>query len=311
MGRKLPDTCKTAEHAHRARGVVASHALVVAFAFVACAVDDRPLALHPGLQLFGAGQGGTSDVPGAGGTSDGESGGLAGQAGQTATGGSGDLGVGGSEKAGTAGMSGGTAATGAISGGAAGNGGTSGLSSGGMGALFGPCPDLDGDGVGDCMETVITNAAFDSDTSGWSSDTNVSLIWIVEDAGGQTKSGSLGVTNTYEATQDGTLMVGARQCQPINGASVYDFFVQVSVPAEAPDTRGGFQIILFDGPKCTGNILDARTSNLTQGSAWQLAYLTYLTPTDSKSVAYRLVSVKPFVQPPVTVLFDNVLMRSD
>jgi hypothetical protein len=223
------------------------------------------------------------------------------------------LGSGGTVQGGTTGLGGGTGGSGGDSNGGsttlagAGSGGTQ----GGTGGVSGRCPDLDDNGVLDCDETLIHNASFDVDTTGWSAETNVSLEWISTDAEGRTDSGSLGLSDTFEMMQDGSLMVGAHQCQPVNEASVYRFITQISVPGDAPDTRAGFQILLYDGPECTGMTLDTQTSVLTQGSGWQLADLTYQTPTTAKSVGLRLVSVKPFGDPPVTVLFDNVLMHAD
>lgn len=320
MPRKLVDARHRGERGASERGVRARAYRAVelvccsSLLLAGCPVDDRALGAHAGLEFVQGGDGGSGDALGTdeGGarSASGGTGGVeeaSGEAGQLEPGAGGESGSG--EAQGASGGTGGT--TGGTGGG---TGGTSavGAGTGGSAGFMGHCPDLDGNGVSDCDETVITNAAFDTDASGWTSETNVSLEWVANDAGGVSDSGSLGVSNTLEVTQDGSLMVGAHQCQPVNGATVYDFRTQISVPDEAPDTSGGFQITLFDGPKCTGNTLDTRSSeSFTQGSAWKVAELTYLTPTVAKSVSLRLVSIKPFVQPPVTVLFDNVLMHAD
>lgn len=286
-------------------------ACVCSLALTGCPVDDRSLGHHAGLEFIevGGDSGAAATDGGTGGAGIGGTGvePSSGQAGQLA-GGTGDQSGSGGAPAGASGAGGAVLGSGGASfGGRAG----AGAAQGGAGAFSGACPDLDDDGVPDCTQTQITNAAFATDAAAWTPEPGVTLAWVSADAGGASDSGALGVTDSVQKDQDGSLMTGATQCQAVTGGGVYRFTTEVSVPNDAPNTSAGFQIIVSDGPRCTGTTLDTRTSMLARGSAWQLGDITYRTPTSAQSVNVRLVSVKPFADPPVTVLFDNVLMHPD
>jgi len=251
--------------------------------------------------------GGGSDDAGSGNDSNGGDGALGGTGGTgpvggggSGTGGSGTSGSGTGDEAGSDGLpQGGTSG----SGGSCGCGGTS----GGAGAPDLRCPDLDGNGVLDCDETLVKNAAFDKDTVGWSIETGSELAWENEDGWDHDDSGALGVTNQVVETIEGNSLTGARQCFPVSGAAVYTFAVQISMPDYAGETKAGMQLNLFDNDACAGELLDHPTTNWVKGSAWNVAQITYLTPAKAKSAMLRLVAMKPFRQAPVAVLFDNVL----
>lgn len=110
---------------------------------------------------------------------------------------------------------------------------------------------------------------------------------------------------TTVAEQDGSVMLGARQCFPASGGTVYHYAVEISVPDEE-GMRAAFQVITYDNPACTGAVLDTVNSSYIEGAHWNLTELTYLTPSKAKSMALRLVSIKPFRLDPVPVLFDSI-----
>jgi hypothetical protein len=271
---------------------------------------------------------------------------VGGQAGEGAEGGAESGGVGGTQgdggdgaeaasgPAGTTGSagrgSGGTGASGASSGAggtkagsggrAAGNGGRSGgtacgagkscAGGGGTGGLIqGRCPDLDSDGVLDCEETVVQNPSFDLNPDSWMPESNLGLSWSDVDALGRDDSGSLGASNQFQTDLDGNMMVGARQCLAITPGVVYHYFLQASVPEEGIGTQAGLQVIFYDNVQCTGSTLDVAASSLVDGDDWSVASVTYPTPWGAKSAAVRLIVIKPYRQPPVVTLFDNVLVQ--
>jgi hypothetical protein len=247
-----------------------------------------------------AGSGGDTDG------GDGTMGGIAGSGTPVAVGGSG--GNGGSS--GNAGP-GEAGSDGIPHGGMGGAGGSCGCSGSAGTPIDLRCPDLDGNGVLDCDETLVKNASFDEDATGWSLETGSELAWEDKDGWDHDDSGSLGVTNQVVETIEGNALTGARQCFPVSGGTVYTFAVQISMPDYAGDTKAGMQLNLFDNAACAGNLLDHPTTNWVKGSAWNVAQITYLTPPKAKSAMLRLVAMKPFRQTPVAVLFDNVLGHTE
>jgi hypothetical protein len=274
----------------------------------ACSVDERQL---DGLKV--------TIIPTAGYANGGEGGSTAGSApsgsaGMASGGGGFGGGVGGNTGGAVGGGSGGTGATSAT-GGTDRFGGTGGApsESGGSAGAGEPerCPDLDDNGVLDCDETILKNPAFDRDVESWSNDVDMDLAWEDADATGQDASGALGATSEFRLDQDGSKLLGARQCVPVAPARVYEFGAQIFVPEDAGETRATVQLLVYDGPSCSGDIVDNKMSSDLVGASpdWQPARLTYLTPTSAKSINLRLISIKLFREDPVTVLFDNVLVH--
>lgn len=278
---------------------------------VACPVDER--ALQP-IQV----------VPTTGGSSGNNASG-AGEAGASGDAGQGDGGA----EAGGGGTSGSSASGGSANAGSAGKGGSSG--SGGSSSPAGgnagkagsagvcgtggvpeqPCPDLDVNGVLDCEETLAQNATFDANADAWQADPSVATGWENADAHDNEDSGALALENQNEDDRDGGTILGVRQCLEATAGVFYRVAVEVSVPETAPATQGGFQLIVYDEPACAGSIVTSVSSNLVRGSGWNATELTYPAPAETQSIALRLISAKPYREPPVEILFDNVLVRTD
>jgi hypothetical protein len=274
--------------------------------FAACSVDDRQL---DGLKV--------TIIPTAGHANGGEGGSTAGSAQSGSAGVAPGGGAGGNTDGvgGGSGVdSGGTGATN-VAGGTDSSGGTGGAQSASGGSAGagepGRCPDLDDNGVLDCDETILKNPAFDKDVASWSNDVDMDLAWEDEDATGQDASGALAATSDFHLDQDGSKLLGARQCFPVAPARVYEFGAQIFVPEDAGETRATLQLLVYDGPSCSGEIVHNKMSSDLVGASsdWQPARLTYLTPTSAKSINLRLISIKLFREDPVTVLFDNVLVH--
>jgi hypothetical protein len=263
-------------------------------ALTACPIDERELE---GLTIGVSGASGQSGS-GFGGEGDGgevgATGGSSGQGGSSTQGGAG----GARSQGGAGGVS--------AQGGSAGSGGSS--AEGG-----GPptrCPDLDVNGVLDCDETLAINPTFDSDVLPWIGETGIVLDLHETDAHGVTGSGALSVENQTDVDQSGSSLLAARQCISVLGNTIYDFAVEVAVPAESVNAQGGMIMFFYDGPACTGNLADNPViSTFVSASDWTVAQKTYLTPMSAESVMLRLVSQKMFRDPPTKVFYDNVLVR--
>jgi hypothetical protein len=262
-------------------------------ALTACPVDEREL--EPlSIGVSGASSQGGSGFGGEGeGGEDGATGGSSGQGGSSTRGGTG-----------------GTAEQGGSGGSSAQGGSSSGGSSAGGGGPRTRCPDLDVNGVLDCDETLVENPTFDSDVLPWIGETSIAVDWRDTDAHGVTESGSISVENRTDVDQSGSSLLAARQCVPVLGNTVYNFAVEVSVPADSMNAQGGMILFFYDGPVCTGDLADTPlVSNFVNSSEWTVAQKTYLTPVSAKSVMVRLVSQKMFRDPPTRVFYDNVLVR--
>ncbi len=288
------------------------------FGVYGCPVDERGLVQRPGFVFLTAGGGG--DIGAAGGGMAGDEGPQSGQgeAGDTVVPAGGNGGNGGTSETGQSGMGGSAGTTGSALGGFGGVlGGVGGLagrgaaagSGGSGGRLMGRCPDLDDNFVFDCDETIANNYAFDKDASEWTTETNIVLSWQPLDAMGRSDSGSLGVQDTFTTDADSSLMLGGRQCLPVDEQTNYEFAVQISVPDGATGTTAGMQIIVYNADNCMGSMLDLASSPVVSGSSWNVVSFQHTMPQFAKSLVLRLVSIKPDREAPSTVMFDNVLVH--
>lgn len=280
-------------------------------------MDDRQLEGTSGTIISsgsGSGDGGSAGLGGQAG--DGESG-QAGNGGSRSAAGPGSGGVPGVGNTGSSDAgahaegagNGGTTTTGASgelgSGGAEGDGGTGSVATPG-------CPDLDENGVGDCEETLVGNAGFDSDTDEWTVEPDVSALWDVTDGFRYDESGSLAVSNqTFVDGASGMGMAGASQCITADPQQSYLFLTQVFLDGGQESGWGGIIIWFFDEPGCTGNLKASNAQLVSATGEWFVTYLRMPIPSDTVSMQVRLVAQKPLDQPSFQANFDNVLVRVD
>lgn len=283
---------------------------------VACPVDDRELQ---GITVWVAGSSGeagwagTSSEGGEAGVDSGGSAGAAAEGGSAGSSGNAGSGTGGSgANAGSAGSGVGAGTGGGVPlGGTGAQPGTGGAC--GCGGEGGKprCPDIDGNHVLDCDETLAKNGSFDENVSNWANDSSVVSSWRDADSHDGEDSGSMALEIQTVTDQDGTVMLGTRQCFSAAGGAVYYYGVEISVPEAAEGSRAGFQLLVHDVPACAGEPFSKVESNFVEGSSWSVAQLTYLTPATAKSISLRLLVIKPFRAEPEKVRFDNVLVRTD
>jgi hypothetical protein len=310
--------------------------LLLLAGFSACGVDDRSLSYEyralgsagwggaAGSNPAHAGDAGDPDVDastaGAGdstpGGTRGEGGSAANAGGGAATAGAGGTAAGGTAAAGTAtggttigggsGNGGSSASSGAPNGGAGGSGNASGAG----GAFDGPCGDLNQDAVDDCSQTLVQNSRFDSGVSAWESEPSSNQTWSASNASSKPGSGSLMLSNTAAVVQQvGSRALGSHQCVPATPDTNYDFDARVSLAAGQAGGSGGIVVWLFDDGACQGNLVGG-AAPISGGVAGQWSTLSgrLWVPGGVHSMSVRLVAVKPFVQPELTVLIDDVLV---
>ncbi|HEY0467794.1 MAG TPA: hypothetical protein VGC79_26515, partial [Polyangiaceae bacterium] len=199
------------------------------------------------------------------------------------------------------------------SGGAATSGGTAGSATAGNAGQGGaelPCGDLNLDAIDDCSQTLVQNSRFDSAFNGWEAEPLLAQSWDPSNATDKPGSGSLLLTNTAAMVQAvGTVTVGSRQCVPVTPAATYDFAARVMLAPGETAGQAGVNVWFFDDEACQGNLVSGNTP-IAGGVAgkWTVLRGTLWIPGSVHSMYVRLVAIKPFVQPSLKVLLDDVLV---
>lgn len=175
------------------------------------------------------------------------------------------------------------------------------------------CPDLDGNQVADCEETLLENASFDANLNDWHEEVNALANWEDEDALGFDASGSVSITNrTVDEERDGLIMRGVWQCVPAEGGKKYQLLTQIRVSTDNEGQGwGGINVWFSEQPDCTGTLVTASTPLLGTTTDWSQTETIADAPVESKSMLVRLVVNKHYQALPVTIDFDNVLIRVD
>jgi hypothetical protein len=280
-------------------------ALFTSLLLAGCPLDTRTLGAQTSDDLD-AGE--NADANGSAGSS-GSAGSIdsAGSGGSAVSDGGADASVAGS------GAGAGTAAAGSGAGGTTSTTGAGGTSSAGAGSAgASACPDLDQDSVPDCSESLVKNSAFDSQNlADWSADPATDQGWQDLDADGRSDSGSLRVDNTTQSSLSGLTMSGTRQCIAAIGGASYEFFTKLYITSDQSSTgSGGMNLSFYASTDCSGDALLGRTSNLPVAlDSWSIAEMDADAPPDAHAMSVRLVSVKTFDAAPLSVLFDDVLVK--
>jgi len=175
------------------------------------------------------------------------------------------------------------------------------------------CPDLDQNQVADCEETLLENARFDANLNDWHEEVNALANWEDEDALGFDASGSVSITNrTVDDERDGLIMRGVWQCVPAQGAKKYQLLTQIRVSTDNESLGwGGINVWFSEQPDCTGTLVTVSTPLLGTTTDWSQTETIADAPADAKSMLVRLVVNKHYKAAPVTIDFDNVLIRVD
>jgi len=291
----------------------------------ACGVDDRAItyqyrSLGNAGATASAGRGDAGDdTSGNGsdaGATDGESAGRGGgsagnasSAGDSGTAGQTEVAGSANGTAGSAG-NGGAASGGSASGGTASGGTNQAGSLGQAGKLEFPCGDLNQDAVDDCSQTLVQNSRFDSAVSGWDAEPSLTQQWDNSNATDKPGSGSLMLSNSAPVAQAiGSIVIGSRQCIPVTPTTNYDFAARVMLAAGETSGQAGVNVWLFDDDACQGNLVSGNTP-ISGGATgkWTVLSGKFWVPGNVHSMYVRLVAIKPFAQPSLKVLIDDVLV---
>lgn len=277
------------------------------FAFNGCPVDDRSLAVNAGgagsisaagsVGTAGTSRGGTQSSGGssAGAPDPGEGGAPSGQAGFGGQGGTGN-------EAGSA--TAGSSTAGSPTAGSGNEGGSP--EPGGDG-----CEDLDDDGVRDCEQTVALNSRFMSDAAGWEPEPTLHQAWDQRDASNIQGSGALLVRNTNTAQGDKDMLAGSRQCLPAIGQEHYSVAANTFIPRGQGRGSAGIAVWFFSADNCVDTRGAVTVQLVSATDQWLATHGTVQAPAGTRSMHIRLVTQKPFEQPSMEALFDDVLVRQE
>jgi hypothetical protein len=174
------------------------------------------------------------------------------------------------------------------------------------------CPDLDENGVEDCAETLVANADFSRGIELWKAEPNVVIKGDQQEASENSLPGSLSVSSVRALESDGLVTAGASQCVSVPGGGDYAFYAQVLIPDDQSPGSVGLLAMFFDSTDCSSAATGGFMSELvSQTEAWVRVGGTSLAPETAASVSLRLLTVKPFRQPRLEALFDDILVRAE
>jgi hypothetical protein len=201
-----------------------------------------------------------------------------------------------------------------------GTGGSPPVSSGGTVASAGAggerepwiCPDLDENGVGDCDETLVRNANFSRGIELWKPEPNILIQGEAHDASENSPPSSMSVASVLERASDALVTAGASQCVVLPGGGDYTFFAQVYLPPDQGEGSAGISGLFFDNESCVGPATGTFMSMFVKDTdEWVSIGGTWPAPETALSVSIRLLTTKPFRQPELQALFDDILVRAE
>jgi hypothetical protein len=188
------------------------------------------------------------------------------------------------------------------------DGATSHDASAGGAPASGGCHHVGSDGAPDCGDTLVANADFDRDVTGWpQADAFGSSAWNSKDSQNAAGSGSIAVTNTYVYDASGLGVAAAGQCIPAKPGKTYDFAADIYIPPGQDYGIGEIAVWFYPAANCDGNpdgAYLATTSDVTD--KWTHADGTLLVQDQDQSMSVRLGAEKPFRNKKLEVLFDAI-----
>ena len=228
----------------------------------------------------------------------------------------------GSSASSTAGAANGDRGGAAHSAGASGAHEVGGGSNGGSGEAAGPaeaplidgCPDLDGNQIGDCKETLLDNASFKSDVVGWAPELDATVAWDDQNATADLPSGSalVAATGVLGASAQGALR-DVTQCLKITGKRLVTVYANAFVDAgQDEEGQAEIDVFFFDDAGCAGTFTSSfSTPQPLDASvdAWIELKAGSVSTASTQSVLVKLAVLKPFRAESFHARFDNVLVK--
>lgn len=180
----------------------------------------------------------------------------------------------------------------------------------------------------DCT-TLVSNAGFAADISGWVAEDGISTTWDAMNASTAGGSGSLTVLNLRHGRSMGVASGASVQCVRVSAGKYYDLTADVFI-AEGqgegldedgacptpPCSKGGYEgqahlsVYFSDSTDCspptTGNIF---SNKVAETGKWLHLEAMGRAPERAKSMEVRLDTQKPFREYFFSARYDNVFVR--
>lgn len=154
----------------------------------------------------------------------------------------------------------------------------------------------------------LTNSDFDSDSSSWTAEAEVTLVWSPIDAGLDPGSGSAQVGNSRSNSNDGAGMSQCVASGVVPGAE-YEYGGKVFIPS-GQDRTGPAQVGLrwYGDTACSGSVLGSqpRSQTETEGSWVELDDSGVVAPPGATSVLFLAFATKYEAGGTRTAHFDDL-----
>ena len=161
-------------------------------------------------------------------------------------------------------------------------------------------------------ENVVFNPGFDTDVSGWTVESYVSISWSLMDANLNPASGSAEVTNSSPGPQNGTGITQCLDITPIEGAA-YDFGGKALIP-DGQARTGSAQVGLrwWSGSSCTGSTVGTqpRRATSTLGAWVELSSTEQIAPAGAASAQFVAFPSKVEAGGSLVAHFDDLYFRN-
>ena len=159
---------------------------------------------------------------------------------------------------------------------------------------------------------MVENADFSFGIALWKPERDI-IIRVEEQSVAEAETPpALSVQSVRALESDALVTAGASQCVVISGGSDYALYAQILIPEGQASGSGGLSALFFDSEDCSGQASGGLMSQLvTEPGQWQVVGVTGEVPGSARSASIRLLTVKPFRQAAVEVLFDDILVRSE
>lgn len=182
-----------------------------------------------------------------------------------------------------------------------------------------PSCDYSSGAVDPACESLVANPGFHKSIEGWALEPRaVQARWDILDAAEAKKSGSLIVTNALSGDDDGASPGGVFQCFKVEPGQHFQYAADLLIPEGQGRGIGGgayvgraaLSLFMYNNGECEIPTVGNVTSELIEAAGeWQHISGQSEIPAEIHSVAYRLIAIKPHLEDPFDVHFDNVLAR--
>jgi len=181
--------------------------------------------------------------------------------------------------------------------------------------LVAGCPDLDGNSIGDCTETLVQNGDFKLDVGSWSPEPQTKIDWDDMNAAADLPSGSALVTGTNPASPgaSGFSQHVAKQCLALSGKQLVTIYGNAFI--DGGQAAGGYAEIdlsFFDTPACAGSYMSTFSTPQPLDASkdeWVTLKGGSVSSTSTQSVSVALTVYQPLSQASFSARFDNILLR--